>query len=411
MSDSRLGRWRAYLGLERNILVLLGAVALLGLGEELWVSFVPKYLESLGAGAFVWGAYRALKDVLDAVYQYPGGVLTDRLGRRRALVLFNLLAIAGYALYFVSRDWPLVLVGTLFVAAWGSMSLPATFAIIGDSLAESRRAIGFSVQSIIKRLPIVVAPVLGGWLLERYGVIRGFQAGLAVTIALALVALAFQQRFYVEGPAVRPPRPAGIRATARAFDPGLKRLLVSDVLARFAEGMPAALIVIYATTNLGASVAFYGSLRGLQMLTAILLYVPAGRLAGRWGQRPFIALTFAFFALLPLAFALFALGAPAAAATDLVPGARAFLIAAFVIAGLREIGEPARKGLITDLAGEARRGEVVGVYYLLRGLGVAGAPLLGAALWRADPALAFAGAAAFGLAGAAWYVWRGPQAA
>jgi MFS family permease len=176
--------------------------------------------------------------------------------------------------------------------------------------------------------------------------------------------------------------------------------LVSDVLARFAEGMPSALIIIYATTNLGATIAFFGAMRGMQMLTAILIYLPAGKLAERWGQRPFITLTFSFFALLPIAFTLYSLG-PQDQFT-------LFLIVAFVIAGLREVGEPARKGLITDLAGEERRGEVVGVYYLIRGLCVAAAPLVGAALWRVSPTLTFAVAGLFGVAGAIWYVWRGP---
>lgn len=401
MPQTTIGRFRAFLGLERNILVLLVAIVLLGLGEELWVSFVPKYLEAVGANVLVWAGYRSLKDILDAIYQYPGGILTDRLGRRRALVLFNLLAIFGYLLYLFSRDWPLVLVGTLFVAAWSSMSLPATFAVIGDSLAQNRRAVGFSVQSIVKRLPIVVAPALGGWLLQRLGIIQGFHTGLAITIVLALGALWFQQKFYVDKPAERPPRPSGILSTFRAFDSRLKRLLVSDVLARFAEGMPSALIVIYATTNLGASVAFYGALRGLQMLTAIALYIPAGKLAQRWGQRPFIILTFCFFALLPLTFALYSHGSQR--------NVTAFLSLAFIIAGLREIGEPARKGQITDLAGEERRGEAVGVYYLIRGFCVAAAPLLGAYLWCISPTTTFAVAALLGIAGVIWYIWRGPE--
>jgi MFS family permease len=400
VSASPIQRLREFLGLERNILVLLVALVLLGLGEELWLSFVPKYLEALGAGVFVWAAYRTLKDVLDALYQYPGGVLTDKLGRRRALVLFNLLAVCGYILYLISQHWLWFLIGTLFVAAWSSMSLPATFAVIGDSLAKNRRAIGFSVQSILKRVPIVIAPAIGGWLLLRLGIIDGFRAGLVITIILALVALWFQQKYYVEKPVASPPRPSGVLPTFRAFDPGLKRLLVSDVLARFAEGMPAAPNVRYATTNLGASVAFYGALRGLQMLTAILLYIPAGKLTQHWGQRPFITLTFFFFTLFPLVFAFYSFTPEGSIA--------AFLILAFIVAGLREIGEPARKGLIVDLAGEGQRGEVVGVYYLIRGLWVAAAPLLGAYLWQLSPTLTFATATLFGLAGVLWYIWRGP---
>jgi MFS family permease len=395
-------RTRAFLGLERNILVLLAAVFLLGLGEELWLSFVPKYLEALGSGVFVWISYRSLKDLLDAVYQYPGGVLADRLGRRRALVLFNLLAIVGYTIYLIGTQWGLILLGTLFAAAWSSMSLPATFAVVGDSLARNRRSIGFSVQSIIKRVPIVMAPVLGGWLLQIYGVIDGFHLGLLITIFLACGALVFQQIFYRDELFEPPTAPSGIRATFHGFHPGLKRLLLSDILARLAEGMPAALIVIYATTHLGAGLALFGALRGLQMLTAIIGYLPAGKLADRWGQSPFIALTFGFFALFPLVFALYPL------LSDV--GVSGFLAVAFVVAGLREIGEPARKAMIVDLAGESRRAEAVGVYYLVRGLCVAPAPLLGGAMWTISPQLAFGGAAGLGLLGALWYIWRGPKA-
>jgi MFS family permease len=393
------GRLRGFLGLERNIVVLLVALVLLGLGEELWSSFVPKYLEALGAGVFVWTGYQTLKDLLDAVYQYPGGVLADRLGRRRALVLFNLLAIIGYILYLVSRHWSLFVIGTLFVAAWSSMSLPATFAVIGDSLAQKQRAIGFSVQSILKRVPIVIAPALGGWLLERWGVLYGFRLGLVVTIVLALAAMLFQQFFYEEV-GERPSPSSGLKSTFRTFRPGLKQLLVSDILARWAEGIPAALIVIYATTNLGASIALYGTLRGLQMLTSIIMYLPAGKLADRWGQSLFIALTFTFFALFPITFALY----PWLSST----GVTAFLVLAFIVAGLREIGEPARKALIVDLAGEERRGEVVGVYYLVRGLSVAAAPLLGGVLWTISPQLTFGAAGVLGVAGLIWYVWRRP---
>jgi len=197
----------------------------------------------------------------------------------------------------------------------------------------------------------------------------------------------------------KPPKPSGVRTTFRTFHPGLKRLLVSDILARIAGGLPDVLIIIYVTNNLRAGIVLFGSLRGLQMLTSILLYLPAGKLADRWGQGPFITPTFSFFALLPLTFALYSLS----------PGEHvtAFLVIAFVIAGLREIGEPARKAMIVDLAGEARRGEVVGVYYLVRGLSVAAAPLLGGLLWVISPTLTFGVAAVFGILGALWYIWRG----
>jgi DHA1 family multidrug resistance protein-like MFS transporter len=392
---------RSSLGLEPNVVVLLATVFLMKLGEELWVGFVPKYLEALGGGALVWTAYQAMKDLLDAVYQYPGGLVSDRLGRKRALVFFTLLAIAGYALYLMGRHWGIILFGTLLVAAWGSMSLPATFAVIGDSLQKGRRSIGFSLQSIAVRVPVVVAPALGGWLLLTRGILSGFRVALGVTIVLAVLALVVLQRLTREQ-LLRPGRSTpGLRGEFRLFRPELRRLLVSDVLARLAEGIPAALFVIYATTNLGASIALYGALRGLQMLVSILCYVPAGKLADRIGQAPFIALTLAFFALFPLSFALYPLLSRW--------GVVAFLTLASLLAGLREIGEPARKSLIVDLVDQDRRGQGVGAYYLARGLCVAPAPLLGGALWLVSPGLPFAVAAMAGVAGLGWYLWKGPR--
>ena len=153
---------REFFALEHNILVLLGAILAIGMGEELWIRFIPKYLELLGAGVVAIGVYGSFARIVSTIYQYPGGWLADRMGRKRALVLFNLIAASGYALYLVTDRWEVVIGGSVLVLAWSSMSQPAIFALIGDTLGKSQRAMGFSVQSIWKRIPIVLAPPIGG---------------------------------------------------------------------------------------------------------------------------------------------------------------------------------------------------------------------------------------------------------
>src|SRR6266487_3416273 len=49
-------------------------------GEEVWMRFVPKYLQAVGATVFVIGLYDALRTLLGAIYAYPGGVLVDIWG-------------------------------------------------------------------------------------------------------------------------------------------------------------------------------------------------------------------------------------------------------------------------------------------------------------------------------------------
>jgi len=78
---------------------------------------------------------------------------------------------------------------------------------------------------------------------------------------------------------------------------------------------------------------------------------------------------------------------------------RAGLAGAFVIGGLKEIGEPARKSLIADLAPEDRRASTVGVYYAIRNLLVVPAGLCGGILWQQGPARPLEAAAAVSLAG------------
>src|SRR5438876_7493435 len=97
-----------FLSLERNVTIASAAVFLLGLGEELWKKFLPKYLEALGASTPIIGLFGTAEDFFDAIYQYPGGWLADQLGRRRAFLIFIALAIAGYVIYLFSPSWPFV---------------------------------------------------------------------------------------------------------------------------------------------------------------------------------------------------------------------------------------------------------------------------------------------------------------
>ena len=83
----------------------------------------------------------------------------------------------------------LVFVGLALAMAWQSMASPAIFAVIGDSLPRDRRAMGFTLQSILKRVPIVIAPIIGGAMIASLGIVKGVTAGLLITLALAAITL------------------------------------------------------------------------------------------------------------------------------------------------------------------------------------------------------------------------------
>src|SRR5437667_7291964 len=110
---TRAHRVAEFFALKRNLVILLVAILVIGAGEELWMRFVPKYLQTLGATVFVIGLYDALRTLLGAIYAYPGGVLVDLWGHRRSFITFNLLSIVGYALALLIPHWAAVIAGMI----------------------------------------------------------------------------------------------------------------------------------------------------------------------------------------------------------------------------------------------------------------------------------------------------------
>lgn len=379
---TRRERVKDYFGLERNILAASCAVFLLGMGEEMWKKFLPKYLESLGAGTLAVGLFGTAKDFFDAVYQYPGGWIADHLGRRAAFLIFIALASIGYLICLFSPSWHYVFLGLAFAMAWHSMASPAIFAVIGDSLPKERRAMGFTVQSILKRIPMIIAPVIGGALIVSAGIVGGVQTGLFVTLILAAIAALIILLVNIP---IKIGEPVNVHGVWQSFHGALRRLLVSDIIIRTCEGMAEILIVLYATNILGISLAQYGILVAIQMTTAILVYIPSAKIADRFGRKPFVIVTFLCFALFPLAVTL-AFNFPS-------------LVLAFIIGGLREIGEPSRKAMIVDFAEPHLRARTVGLYYLVRSLSITPAAFVGGILWGVAPQTPFIVAGIIGIVG------------
>src|SRR3954471_377676 len=227
-----------FFGLKRNLVILLIATFAIGAGEELWMRFLPKYLQSLGATVFVIGLFDALRNFLGAVYAYPGGILVDRWGHRRAFIAFNIVSVIGYALVLLIPHWSAVIAGMFLFLSWTCFSLPASFSLIGATLAANRHATGIGLQSVIKRLPIMIAPIAGGYLIDRFGVIDGVRIGLAISIVLPGATLFVQWQLRDDSRAATTIDRWNFWRSLRAFGPPLRRLLLSDILVRFCERIP-----------------------------------------------------------------------------------------------------------------------------------------------------------------------------
>jgi MFS family permease len=400
----RAARW---LALNASTGALLGAILLVGMGSELWLPLMPKYLDLLSAHVLLIALFGCAKDALEAVAFYIGGTVAARFNTRRALLLFNALPLVGLALLLAWPSTAAVFVALPFVGVWNSIAGPATLRVVGDSLSEHRRSMAFSLQSIQKRLSSLLAYFISGQLVLGLGELQGVRAGIALALVLVAGSLLLQYRFmrtavFDKAPALQ--RPLTI---LRRFDPQLRRLLLSDVLARWCEGLAREFLILYCLpllmglrglTEKEAAAFYVAVLLSVMNATSLVLYVPIGHLASRAGaaKKPFIGLTFVFFFLFPLTLVL------------LGPSWGGWgLVLAFVVGGLREIGEPARKAMVTELAPAECRTQAIGVYWSVRSVGVMPAPLAGGLLWfLIGPDAVLWSAAAVGLVGAALFYLR-----
>ncbi|MDY6843112.1 MAG: MFS transporter, partial [Thermodesulfobacteriota bacterium] len=236
-----------------------------------------------------------------------------------------------------------------------------------------------------------------------WGEVNGVRFAFVVALILSAVAAALQQiliaddlpRTTNEGQPLTPEK--NPLKLFREMSPSLKRLLVSDILIRFCEQIPYAFVVVWCIKTIVAPItAFqFGILTSIEMMTAVLIYIPVAYLADRSTKKPFIVMTFIFFTLFPL-FLMFC-------------HSFSWLVFAFILRGFKEFGEPTRKALIMDLAPEGKKAAIFGLYYLLRDVIVSMAAFGGAFLWQIDPYVNFLVAFSFGLFGTISFALGGKE--
>jgi MFS family permease len=406
MDETRANRLARFLAINRTVGVVLLTVLLFGLGEQLWHPFLPLFLKSetdaytrevatTGELSMValWsiGIYACLLNLFQAFCYIGGGQVTARLGDRGSLIFFGLLTIGGYLIFLlVPYPWATVL-ACLLILGWESLSMPVTFTTVGATLEQKRQGFAFAIQSIQKRLPKIIGPacagVVLGYFIREHGSVEGRLIAMhllvGVALLLGLASIAVQWYWMPHRPA--PAMEGSIWSILPQFPPNLRRLLIAEILTRWCDWLVRELVVVYLATQRELTDPQIAGLIALQHTVAMITYLPIGRLTQTVGLQPFIGLTFVFFALFPLTLIL--------VPTD-------WMWLAFVVYGLREIGEPARKATITMNMPEAIRARGVGLYWGIRAFAVCGSALVGAWLWQAGgPDLLFYSAFAFGVLG------------
>ena len=373
-----------------------------------------------------------MSNIISAVYPYPGGAISDRIGSRYALTLFGLLATVGFAVWVVAPNlgtialgwvsiapWVWIFVGLVLAQAWKSFGLGATFAVVKQATEPSRLAAGFASTETFRRVAFLVGPVLAAIVLGiRAEFTASFQHVLGIAVLFGVLGTVVQHFLYDASQDTIGDSFEGvvqIRSDLREMPHELRPLLVGDTLVRFANRMVYVFFVLVVTRFLEVGVdttlalgsvsyalqfspeEFFGYLLGVEMLVALLVMAPAAKLAEYVGLKPIVALGFAVYGVFPIVL----INTPTSAAA---------LALVFAFSGLRFAGLPSHKALIVGPAEQDAGGRVTGTYYLLRNTVVIPSAALGGYLWDfVNPEIAFTVASVIGIVGTGYFLVFGEE--
>lgn len=414
--------YKELFALEKDVLILSASLFAFSLAFQMVSRYMPRYLSVLGASAVVIGFFGSFSKFISAVYPYPGGLISDRVGSRNALTYFGLLTSFGLFLWLLAPylgfnlfgwtipAWIWIFVGLIFARAWKSLGLGAMYAIVKQSVDQNYLATGFASTETFRRSAFLLGPLIAAAVLVF---VPEFSLGFQIIILLGLIAAVSatigQKYWYDSSEDTFGKNFEGlkqIKEDLRSLPEEIRPLLISDTIIRFANGMVYVFFVIVVTELFEVDLevlgyylspdAFFGLLLGIEMLIAILIMIPASKLADKYGLKPVIALGFSIYAIFPVLLI-------NATTTSTM------MILLFAFSGLRFAGLPSHKALIVGPSQRDTEGKVTGTYYTIRNFLIIPSSALGGVLYSYSPELAFTTATVIGLIGTGYFLVNGQE--
>jgi predicted MFS family arabinose efflux permease len=383
-----------WFGINRATLAVLVAIGGLGLSEEIWRSYFGIHLRKESGDILQLAVFAVFVNFLEGFGYIIGGTVAHKLGARSALAVSALPVAIGFGVMLsVSDPWFLV-AGALLITNWEPLSVPATFDVVGSELPKNRRTIAFAMQSIQKRVPKVLGPLIGG-----LAFLKTFKLNIALALGILGVSI-LTQIFLLSRMKPKPePKHVPLKEVLRNMPPDLRMLLSAEILLRWGDWFVRDFAGVYVVFHLQQPSMRYGELAALTSFTALVTYIPVGKLVDRAASpKPYIGLTFLLFSLFPICLVLLPKsGLPLSVA----------LAITFIVNGLRELGEPARKAMIASGFPPEYRARAVGLYWGLRSFAFFPAPIVAYLLWKhLGPDATFLIGGGIGLLGTAWFWLR-----
>lgn len=390
---------------NRNILTISSTNMLYSVFNGLWETWWPLYLtEVLGTPIVIVGLLATIQNTSRILFQLPGGIIADKIGRKKVIVYGTTLRIIAPIFLLMARSWVWVIPGMVLNAV-ASIYMPAFNAIISESLPRERRGAAFGAYRMMTSIPQVFMPVVSGYYLSVMGISSGVRIGLMFFTGAAVIATTVRAIFLTETLNKEDPeensapldetQDNGIIAVFKRQPRTIYAMLIVALIGVFASRMTWSFLSIYAYNVVKLDTTQYGMLQSIAMFVSVPLFLVSGMIADRFGRVPCILLARGLGPFDSLSLLLF---------RDFNQLMLAYGVIGFAggLGGGRlrsggYMGGPAWQALIADIVPSKDRGKVMGLMGTITGIVGIPAGYMGGVMYNYSPDILLWFGAAFEL--------------
>lgn len=346
-------------------------------------------IHDLGATIAIVGMLSMIRNSTPLLFNLPGGILADRIGRKKILIYGTAIRVGPPLLYLLAGSWEWV-IPAMILDAVCSIYNPAMNAIIADSLPRNQRGAGYGAYNTITRMPSVFMPAIGGMVMDALGYKQGVRifliAELVTSVAIFLVRLKYVTETLDRKKVQRVGENRGLKArVSSAFDipKTIKIMAVVSTVSSFAMNLVMQFMSVYAHDVVMLSNTQIGLVTTVNSVLAMVLSLPGGLLSDRFGRKPLIVSTMLTTPISTWAVTLVSIGDPSFSFLQylMIQLINGIIVGLGGGGGYGMTGGSAWQALVADVVPIEKRGTVNGILGTITGILSSPSSWLGGYIW------------------------------
>jgi MFS family permease len=331
------------------------------------------YMSSLGASAMMLGYINSISGAVNTTLSIPGGVLTDKFGIRKMLLVNLSIYLISGLMFGLSYSWQMAAVALIILTIASTLDRTTCPMVCGATLASEERVTGMGFCDTVSFFPQIVAPLIGAVLITYFGGMNAngirpvfmIQAVLMIAPILIIWSKFKNPRSHILG------RKESIFANIKnVFNEGIvvKRWILMCMFNSF-WWQVAFYIPLYAADIKGANQFIVGGISTASTISSVVLAIPFARLADTKGRKKLMTV-YGFLACLSYITLIYA------------PSNMILLVAGFLNGFTMLIGQT-QTAVGVDLVPAKYMGSWFGLLGFFRGLVSIVSPIICGYIWEA----------------------------